>query len=543
MANNKSYDYVIVGAGSAGCTLANRLTEDADTRVLVLEAGGRDRDPMIHVPLGWGKLLMTRKHDWHYFSEPEPNLDNRRIECARGKVLGGSSSVNAMAYVRGHPRDYDRWRQKGATGWSYADALPYFKRSESWQGGEDDYRGGDGPLQTCSENYQEPLYDAFVEAGKQAGYGFTRDYNGAENEGFTWMQSTMVNGRRCSTAVAYLKPAMARPNLTVETKALAGRILMEGNRAVGIEYIQNGQTRQARAEREVILSGGVINSPQLLMLSGIGDPAHLSEVGIDTKIESKGVGGNLQDHLSVVTEFARPEPGPYRKEMRYDRLAFNVIRSYLGGRGPATAMPSTFMAHLKSRPELDVPDIQFLFRGIPMHGVPWFPGVIPAWKDGWANRAVLLHPESRGEIRLKSDNPADLVNIHQNFLATENDIRTMRDGVRIALDVAKQSALDAFRGDRIAPAPGKDSDADIDAFVRATSATAHHPCGTCKMGTDDLAVVDPELRVNGAENLRVVDSSVFPDLVGGNINAPTIMIAERASDLIRGKAPLPPATV
>ena len=541
MPNNKSYDYVIVGAGSAGCTLTNRLSEDKDANILVLEAGGRDRDPLIHIPLGWGKLLQTQKHDWKYFTEPEPYLDNRRIECARGKVLGGSSSVNAMAYVRGNRGDYDRWRQKGCTGWSYADVLPYFKRSETWEGGEDDYRGGSGPLQTCLRIYREPLYDAFVEAGKAAGYAFTEDYNGAENEGFTWIQSTMVNGRRCSAAVAYLKPAMTRPNVTVEIKAMVTRVMLEGDKAVGIEYEQDGQVHQVRADREVILSGGVINSPQVLMLSGIGDPEELGRVGIDTKVELKGVGKNLQDHLSVGVIHSRPDPGPYRKEMRADRLLWNMARSYMGNGGPATDMPSTFMAHLKSKPGLDVPDIQFLFRGVPMHAEPWFPVVKPAWEDGFANRPVLLHPESRGELKLASDNPKDLIKIHQNFLKEENDRRTIRDGVKMARDIANQTALDPFRDKELAPGPDVKTDDDLDAFIRATALTAHHPCGTCKMGTDDMAVVDPELKVRGVGGLRVIDASVFPDLVGGNINAPTIMIAERTSDLIRGKAPLAPA--
>ena len=543
MNGGKSYDYIIVGAGSAGCVLANRLSEDAEVSVLVLEAGGGDRDPLIHIPLGWGKLLETQKHDWGYFTEPEPNLDNRRIEIARGRVIGGSSSVNAMAYVRGHRGDYDRWRQKGCTGWSYADVLPYFKRMESWEHGEDDFHGGDGPLTTCRRGYEDPLYDAYIEAGKAAGYPVTDDYNGAEQEGFTDLQSTMRGGRRCSGAVAYLRPAMARPNVTVRTKALVNRIVLDGTRATGVEYWRGGSVVTVSAEREVLVAGGAINSPQILMLSGIGDPQHLKDVGIETRHALPGVGENLQDHLSGWIAFDRKGVGPYRKEMRLDRLAVNLVRSYVGLGGPATDMPSGFMAYLKSAPEVDLPDIQILFRGVPMGTGPWFPLVKPAWQDGFGARPVLLRPQSRGRITLASSNPRDLARIHQNFLSEEADLIKLRRGFRMMREIAMQKPLDPFRGPETSPGAHVTSDADIDAHLRAVSATAHHPCGTCKMGTDDLAVVDPELRVRGLEGLRVIDASVFPDLVGGNINAPTYMIAEKGSDMIRGKAAPAPAEV
>jgi choline dehydrogenase-like flavoprotein len=444
-----------------------------------------------------------------------------------------------MAYTRGNSGDYDRWAQKGARGWSYADVLPYFRRGETFERGENRWRGGGGPVGTEYAKTLDPIYDAWLEAAKATGFPVTDDYNGQQQVGFGRGQYTIRNGYRSSASNAYLKPIRHRTNLDVETGAHVTRVLLTGTRATGVELIKaSGDIVEVTAEREVILSAGAFNTPPLLMLSGIGPAAHLREMGIKPVVDLP-VGKGLQDHLAAIIFFERKDTGTFHHDMRIDRMAISMIRAYFFGTGPGTVVPGGLHAFVKTNPELAVPDIEFMFRGAPAETHLWFPGVRPAYVDGYGIRPTLLHPDSRGEIKLRSTDPRDPPRIFYNFFSASNDLPRFREGFKRARDVAYQKAMEPYRGKEVSPGIEVKTDAEIDAWLRRVAITAHHPCATCAMGIGPDTVTDPELKVRGIERLRVVDASAMPDLVSAHINACVLMMAEKASDIIRGKPPLP----
>jgi choline dehydrogenase-like flavoprotein len=492
---------------------------------------------LIHIPLGIGMMYKHVMHDWGYFTEPDPGLGGRAIEAMRGKVLGGSSSINFTGYSRGDRGDYDRWAQKGALGWSYDDVLPYFRRAETWEGGASGTRGADGPLGVEYSRVADPLYKAWIEAGRAAGYPVIADASSGTTEGFARSQYTIRNGRRSSAAVAYLKPVLKRKNLEVRTKVLTTKILLEGTRAVGVEIVEHGQVARIHADREVILSSGAFNSPQLLMLSGIGPAEHLREMSIAPVVDLP-VGTNLQDHLAAPILYARKNPGLFRDLMRFDRMAIAMMRAYFLGTGPATTIPSGVLAFIKTRPELAVPDVEYMFPGSPPYAHMWFPGFKAAYADAFGIRPAIMHPDSRGKVWLRSADPRDPPRIIFNCYSAPNDLPTLREGLRRGREIAAQKPMDEFRSVELSPGPSVQSDTDLDAYIRHMTITVNHPCGSCAMGVGPGTVLDPELKVRGVDRLRVVDASAMPDLVTAHINACVLMIAEKASDMILGRAKL-----
>ncbi|MGS4884028.1 GMC family oxidoreductase [Roseibium sp. MB-4] len=524
-------DFVVVGAGSAGCVIANRLSANPNTKVLLLEAGGADRNPWIHIPVGYFKTMHNPSVDWCYKTEPDPGLNGRQLDWPRGKVLGGSSSLNGLLYVRGQPQDYDRWRQMGNTGWGWDDVLPLFKRSEDQERGADAFHGQGGPLSVSDMRLRRPICDAWVEAAQAAGYPLNPDYNGAEQEGVGYFQLTTRNGRRCSSAVAFLKPVRSRSNLQIVTRAATTRILFEGRRATGVVYQDTeGRAHTVKARAEVILSAGAIGSPQLMMVSGIGEAQHLKEQGIDIVADLPGVGKNLQDHLQARLVFKCNEPtlnDEVRSLLNQARIA---LKYALFRAGPMTMAASLAMGFLRTGDHVDTPDIQF-------HVQPWSAdspgeGVHPF--SAFTMSVCQLRPESRGEIRLASPDASVYPKIHPNYLSTETDRRTIVAGINIARRIAQHAPLKHKISEEFRP----DASLDIDDYeatldwARNNSTTIYHPTGTCKMGKGEGAVVDERLRVQGIEGLRVADCSIMPEIVSGNTNAPAIMIGEKVSDMI-----------
>lgn len=537
---SNTYDYIIVGAGSAGCVLANRLSEDTNNKVLLLETGGSDKSIFIKMPTALSIPMNTDKYAWQFHTQPEPYLDNREMHCPRGKVLGGSSSINGMVYVRGHAKDFDEWQQHGANGWDYQSCLPYFKKAESFYLGENAHRGGTGPLGVNNGNeMQNPLYTTFIKAGVEAGYAHTDDYNAAQQEGFGPMHMTVKDGVRSSASREYLDPVKSRSNLTVITGALAQKVILEGKKATGIEYTVNGTLKTAHATKDVVLSAGPIGSPHILQLSGIGDKAILEEAGVEAKHHLPGVGQNLQDHLEFYFQYKCKQPITLNGKLGLISKGLIGAKWLLTRKGLGATNHFESCAFIRSKPDVEWPDIQYHFLPAAMR----YDG-----RSAFAGHGFQVHvghnkPKSRGSVTIQSANPEQPPKILFNYLQHKDDIEGFRACVRLTRDIIEQSAFDDYRDEEIQPGKHIQTDEEIDAFVRQAVESAYHPSCSCKMGEDDMAVVNSNTQVHGIEGLRVVDSSIFPTVPNGNLNAPTIMVAEKAADLILGKTPLPQASV
>ena len=534
----KQTDYIIIGAGSAGCVLANRLSEDGAHSVLLLEAGGRDNNTFIHMPAGFAKLVPeANDHNYGFETEAEPNLNNRNLYWPRGRGWGGSSAINAMVYIRGNAWDYDHWSQLGNTSWSYESVLPYFKRAENFSGeGDQQYHGHAGPLHVKkSDRTDDILLDKFVEGGAQAGFPLTEDFNGRQQEGFSRYEHTIKGSKRNSAASAYLHPVLDRPNLETQENVTVDRVIFEGKKAVGIEYLVAGEKRVARANKEVILSAGALNSPQILLRSGVGAPGEITPHGIAMVHDLPGVGQNLQDHLGVVSQFACTQPITLHRSAVWWRTALAGIKYLLWGTGDASYPPTAGGAFIKSHPDKALPDMQLHYVSAAMADTHGRAGITP--EHGFSSIVYGCRPESRGYLTLKSADPADAPALHPNYLSAAQDIVDLRNGFRETRRVFMQKAFDDYRGRQLKPGPEVDidDDAQLDEWIKATAETLYHPVGTCKMGSDAMAVTNEHGQVHGLEGLRVVDASLMPTLIGGNTNAPVIMMAEKISDHILGR--------
>ncbi len=533
------FDFVIIGSGSAGSAMANRLSEDGNHSVLVLEYGGTDIGPLIQMPAALSYPMNMSHYDWGYVSQPEPHLGGRQLACPRGKVIGGSSSINGMVYVRGHASDYEAWEGMGAKGWGYRHVLPYFKRMEHSHGGQDGWRGDDGPMHITRGVRRNPLFHAFVDAGKQAGYEVTEDYNGEKQEGFGAMEMTVWKGRRWSTANAYLRPALKRDNVSMKRGALVRRILFEGSRAIGVEYEQGGSVRKVRAGREVVLAAGSINSPKILQLSGIGNADHLRGHGIDVVADRRGVGENLQDHLEVYLQVTCKQPITLYKHLNLVSKGLIGLQWLLTKSGHGATNHFESCAFIRSAAGVDYPDIQFHFLPVAIR----YDGKAPAPAHGFQVHVGPMRSDSRGWVRLSSPDPKAAPEIQFNYMSTDKDWEDFRTCIRLAREVFEQEAFEPFHDRELTPGADKQTDEELNEFIREEVESAYHPSGTCRMGAADdaMAVVDPECRVIGVEGLRLADSSIMPRITNGNLNGPSIMIGEKASDHILDRQPLPPS--